>query len=592
MEAGKEIKREVSPVITLENNPFTPPKDGACLINQLPPELLSHIFELGVREENIQDDDDEDEDEAMGELDILMGSMPPFFEVKNLKGAEDLGDDAGEGGTKSPTSSGSSDVSSEDEYEPKFQVLVSHVCKHWRTVALSTPALWTVINIGPIERSALERVQCLVERSKGLPVSIRIDCEPPDDEDSEDDADSPGGGDPKPISLNDLNALLDILVPHVQRWRTFELSVSSYELMFATLLKLSAPSVPAATHLECLQLYHHEEAETDIFPSPEYSAPLTLFGGEAPRIQTLALWGVHVNWNQNWLAGGTQLVDLELAYHTEDVRPSWAAFVRILRGSPTLETLTFSASGPAGAPEDWRAERGDVDDKDGLNDVIELPNLTDLVLAYHPVEYVSALMRKLALPSLKNLTLDLEEDDFSNFVLQLSGPAPTPSGVKRDNAPSILNGLESLKISGLPCNDRTINTMYAELNHLQALNLSMDYLVPTFFKNLSVTSAQPGAEKSKVWLPALTVLTTSGVSGPEMRELITARREAGYPLKMVFMEENDDVDPSDVEWLRENVEKFDFFEGSDDEFDLDVLGDDEDGEEGEEDEWEDMHELD
>ncbi|KAH7906059.1 hypothetical protein BJ138DRAFT_675108 [Hygrophoropsis aurantiaca] len=522
MEVKNKVKREYpQATITLKNSPFSPPRDGACLINQLPPEVLSRIFQSGIREKSL---------------------------------------------------------------EPEFQVLVSHVCKHWRTVAHSTPALWTTINIGSMERGVLERVRCLVERSKGLPVSIRIDCASPDDEDSEDDdddddddsendGDTPGGSDPKPISLNDLNALLDILVPHVQRWRTFELGVFSYALMFPTLLKLSAPSVPAAIRLECLKLYHHGEFDPTTLPFPEYSAPLTLFGGEVPRLQTLALWCVHVDWNQNWLAGATQLVDLTLAYHADDVRPSWAAFARVLRGCPALKNLTLTASGPAGAPGVWHADGMDVEDKDVLNGVIELPELTDLVLSFYVADYITAIMRKLALPSLKGLSLDLKDGDFSDFVLQLSGPAPTPSGVKPDTHSSVLDGLENLEILGLPCNNSVVNDLYAKLSNLQSLQLYMDDLDSIFFSSL-------GTGKGKIWLPALAKLTISGVSGSDMREMITARREAGYPLKIVSMEGSENVDKSDVEWLRENVEEFDFL-GDTDSLDDEDGGDDDEGEGGE-----------
>ncbi|KAJ3016637.1 hypothetical protein NUW54_g757 [Trametes sanguinea] len=33
--------------IDLSSNPFVPPANGRCLINELPSELLSHIFTLG-----------------------------------------------------------------------------------------------------------------------------------------------------------------------------------------------------------------------------------------------------------------------------------------------------------------------------------------------------------------------------------------------------------------------------------------------------------------------------------------------------------------------------------------------------------------
>ena len=47
----------------LPNNPFVPPKNDVCFVNNLPPELLSRIFEDGSA-----DDDSEDEDNMRADL--------------------------------------------------------------------------------------------------------------------------------------------------------------------------------------------------------------------------------------------------------------------------------------------------------------------------------------------------------------------------------------------------------------------------------------------------------------------------------------------------------------------------------------------
>ena len=49
------------------NNPFSPPKSGRCMVNELPSELLSHIFSLGwapERDQQQEEDDFEDIDEG------------------------------------------------------------------------------------------------------------------------------------------------------------------------------------------------------------------------------------------------------------------------------------------------------------------------------------------------------------------------------------------------------------------------------------------------------------------------------------------------------------------------------------------------
>lgn len=83
-------------------NPYVPPTGDRCPINDLPNELLAHIFFLGTYEEDEEDDmyDDDDED-AVDD--------------------DDSGDER-ENGT----------LSNQSVFP--FQVLVSHVCAHWRTV--------------------------------------------------------------------------------------------------------------------------------------------------------------------------------------------------------------------------------------------------------------------------------------------------------------------------------------------------------------------------------------------------------------------------------------------------------------------------
>ena len=69
-----------------------------------------------------------------------------------------------------------------------------------------------------------------------------------------------------------------------------------------------------------------------------------------PRLKHLTLKGVHVDWTALADAldasrvGG--LTSLSLASHSAQVRPSCAAFRRLLRASPGLEVLSVCGSGP------------------------------------------------------------------------------------------------------------------------------------------------------------------------------------------------------------------------------------------------------
>ncbi|KAF7982884.1 hypothetical protein HWV62_25128 [Athelia sp. TMB] len=524
------------------SNPWVPPTGDRCPINDLPNELLAHIFHLGA----FEDDDEEDED------DMYQDTMEDaIFDEKDISaddGFEDEdSDDDDDDGTPTTTL--------------PFQVLVSHVCSHWRTVAVETPVLWSTIKFVD-EPSPFTRCKEWLHRSKDLPIEVIIDCtREADTEASDSEMDVDAGKPEEPFyTHSDLHTILEIVTPHAARWRVFEVEVNEYSFMRIVTDALAA--LPAAPALQILQLHHYgEEAddEYEFFLPAELRDPApVLFAGNAPKLEQLALWGVHLDWSaaaNRFLAG---LKDVELAYHAQDVRPTWAELAALLAGSPALDTLSLCLSGPRGAPSDWAAERA-----------VPLPSLRSLVLAFHPPEDLCALVRLLPTPNLTSLSLDLEEGDYSAFAALLA--APEPGGASKK---SLLSGLEHLKLSGLPCAPATVDVMYEQLGALRSINLKLfdEFLDARFFERLT-QPIDPAAKTHPpaFYLPHLDTLTTSGVPGAEMRRLVEARKKAGVPVKRLFMCEDDDVSMQDEVWFRAQLETFELFEPSDDEEDLELV---------------------
>ncbi|KAI6101904.1 hypothetical protein F5141DRAFT_1136286, partial [Pisolithus sp. B1] len=376
--------------------------------------------------------------------------------------------------------------------------------------------------ISGVDRPPYERVNAFLARSKSLPLDIYIDSELPDDLSDDEDV-------PTELSEADLKELLALLVPHVPRWGSIEVHVESYEHMYTLLKTLSDPSVPPASQLQVFRLYHHEESDGDIttFPKSEFSDHLTLFSGCAPRLQNVSLWG------------------LELAYHTPGVRPNWLTFSAMLRvAAPTLERMSLESSGPSGSPCEWTIEPGTRDW--GLS---------------HPLRSIS-LFRRLCMPSLKALTLNLDNGDYTDLVTYLAKTYDYCRyhryrclAQRREQPRSFLGGLEFLKIAGLPCSEQSVEKMYSELVNLDALNLGPPDTTVSY----------------RVLLPRLTTLFISNMPGYNVQRFVHERQWVGVPLRMVFVEENTDITPEEENWLKENLEKFDYFEGSDDE---DVYEDD------------------
>ncbi|KAH9942884.1 hypothetical protein B0H21DRAFT_506571 [Amylocystis lapponica] len=557
------------------NNPYFAPLDGRCFINELPTELLSHIFLMGVQESDDDDSDDGDDDDSTdsesGELGVDSGG--------SLTGEDD---DHVSVGAPSGSSS-ESDIGD----PPAFELLVSHVCCRWRAIALQTPALWANITFAAEDEGndyALAREY--LERSKTVPISISVDFTV-DDDDSE-------------LILNmgveTIKTIMECIIPHLSHWRSFEAMVSVYDLMNAILVKLG--DCDGAPLLEVLELYHHHEDEDDDYdrfrPECFKEQPFVLFGGDVPRLTHVALWGVHLDWTRSRFLSG--LTDLELAYHAENVRPSYADFARILRTSPELTTLSICTSGPAGGPVEWfeslqKADGNEVEMPTSSSAVVTttltLDSVKELVLAYHEYEYIMPLLDRLALPNLTSLALDMDQSDFTEFLRALARPAPT-------TGKPLLSGLTSLKVTGMLCNRlRVIAEVYAAAPNLTSLNLDFNFLDHRWYQlllNLETTFLlEPDEDMllddirpippEKMYLPRLETLTTSGLDGALMCKLVEVRRELGAPLKRVLMEQGDNVGEYE-HWLRTNVEEFKLFEGSDTESMDSVDGEDSDESDG------------
>ena len=510
--------------------PYVPPTSGTP-INTLPNELLSYIFTLGSGAEEQGDDDDDEEEE------------------------EEEEDTMDEHGQRLP-----------------FKVLVSHVCRRWRTVAIETSTLWTLLDFG--EGPPFDKSRTWLERSKGCLLDIQLDCTVDEDDtnsnesddredmdvDSSDDLVAPEDrvampGGPAPIKTKetrslgrvspaDLPVVRDLILPHVARWRIFELMVNDYQIMYGILSTLAA--IPEAPQLQVLRLYHYDDSDnddSDHFRPPHLKQPFAPFCGRAPNLLEVVLWGVHVDWKACVLLRG--LEELELAYHAKDVRPPYGIFFRILERSPDLHILTLSASGPDGNPEDWPL------------DVIELPSVKHLLLAFVEPSYASALMKRLVFPNLSTLALDFEPLDYTPFLAQLIRPAP-------NQRHSVCHDLVDLKISGMQCSPAVVVTFYAGLPNLVSLNLNCYHLPHLFFEYLYPGHSDDN-QIAGCLLPKLETLTTSGISGGEMRDLLSKRK--AVPIKHVLMDSLAEVDTEDEDWLRRQVETFEIFDGSDDEDD-------------------------
>jgi F-box-like len=411
-----------------------------------------------------------------------------------------------------------------------FQVLVSHVCKHWRQVALHLPALWTRITFS--EGPPFEKSQLWLKRSKSAPLDIDIDCTATANADVNlDDDDIDLDDMPSYFSSVDIQTILDHIVPNVYRLRRLRVVVSTIPYMYPILSRLA--TCTSAPMLEVLELF----SKDDIFRLADTRQSFVLFQGDAPVLKVCTLWGVQIPWDIHFLCN---LVRLELANHANSVRPSWDEFVHIIDNSPNLQILKIQHSGP-GESRNWP-----------LKPLI-IPTLEQLHLAHLRLEYASRLMRSLVLPNLTFLILEFDGENFSSFVRQIT-TQPTPI---------FLAGLTHLKISKLWCDKKSCDIMYKQLTNLKEISLNCVFLDKFFFGKLM--SRIPGSTKEnrhQVYCPNLETINVTGVNGSDLRHFVMWRRLCRTPIRKIFARDAPRINQLDKKWLRENVERFEYFSDS------------------------------
>lgn len=185
---------------------------------------------------------------------------------------------------------------------------------------------------------------------------------------------------------------MDIVLPHVHRWRTFSLCASLPGTIHDVLTVLdTVDSAPELTRLSvhlssnCVEHHHFRREQRKIH------SRYVPFGGQAPKLRCLELERVNLNWNQCAFMWGPCLSRLQLHYHNRGYhRPSNHDFVRLFRGAQHLEDLDIIHSGLQTA---------------GLMEVLELPSLRRLTIGAFLVGHAVHMLHYLSLPRLTSITL-------------------------------------------------------------------------------------------------------------------------------------------------------------------------------------------
>ena len=167
-------------------------------------------------------------------------------------------------------------------------MVVSHVCRHWRYLALHTPALWRRISLDSRLRMWSERLAraraCTLD-VEILPQAQLIPSRPRRHY----------------LDAQTVQLYMHMISPYINRWRSLTIDFEHYApyLWNASLSVCCGfgPSVQAL-RLEHLSLVHPNNDDTKEF---------LLFNGYAPRLRSVKLNGIRLTWMPSLFANITSL---------------------------------------------------------------------------------------------------------------------------------------------------------------------------------------------------------------------------------------------------------------------------------------------
>ena len=406
----------------------------------------------------------------------------------------------------------------EQDYSPppisNVQVIVSHVCHHWRQVALRTPSLWTTLHFR--EAASIPRAEAYLARcsnSSTYLLDILVDTVAVEDH-------TPG----VTLYKDEVRAIFHIIIPHVKRWRAFHLKICDNDCKGFARQFLSACG--PAPNLETLQLYHFENyGTTENLYIATYRPPVVIFSNTLPRLKNVSLIGVNLPWECSPYL--RNLCNLELALHSDNIRPPYKWWSRMLRLSSELETLCLHYSGPRKSTGDAALAWPSVDH------IIHLPRVQELSFTDLDPDYLCNLLQSLYLPSVRKVTLDLPDQEFSPVIELISGPTPAcqdDSETKEFHIKPIpyLANIKSLTIRALECSENSWFWFLQALKGLRYLEVDSPSARTKFWKAFTEDD-HPGSSdtKSRALLPRLEVLKIHGVPGEAILSALRYRHLRG-----------------------------------------------------------------
>ncbi|PPQ78366.1 hypothetical protein CVT25_011650 [Psilocybe cyanescens] len=168
----------------------------------------------------------------------------------------------------------------------RSEVVITHVCKRWREIALNYPRLWSRFFYWEEDMSgdgiSLQRFAAYLDRSGTQSLELVLEFN-----------DSFAGPRTNPVEEDDRLAMLDLALTHVARWKIFILRADFSLPVIGRIRSLTSATAPNLEYFAFSpdvsgQKSHFVDA-TDLIDAPDIQP--TLFTGGAPKLDYVHLDG-------------------------------------------------------------------------------------------------------------------------------------------------------------------------------------------------------------------------------------------------------------------------------------------------------------
>lgn len=417
----------------------------------------------------------------------------------------------------------------------KPPLILSGVCRYFREVAISTPALWARIERQKL-RTAEDRTSWLdicLQRSAGFPIYIALNWLGPRGEEIV----------PLDADTRDLELTLSSLLPHVARWR--DLSVNFYDLGLALLFfdRLNAvPTLPLESlHLQVTDFVDSDESEDGSSPT-NLPFPACAF----PSLRKLGIFGIP--FSEPWSNFPFKnLISLELSWIPSAQGFNLAQLSKLLQASPSLES--FHLRGP---PRTFQ-------EIDGRAHSVSLDKLQSLTLASMPnADIFITAARLIRAKNLETLILrSLFDEDFEPAILAL-GDGRSRTGYRN---------ISRLEIDGIEVYSRgAAEQAYMEMfKSMPGINhLSVNFRNSHDTSSLEALKAcEARGVNTKMLLPKLKTLQVNHLPSDRIVSLLSCRKANHRPVATVQLNGHETWSAGELRDIQRYVKNLEFFYPSD-----------------------------